>query len=132
MQHLIFLIFPFILLGPSFAHNFKMLPKFFVLVSDPHIALVSAACIASCQVVYSISAQYWGELWPNSPTYARFPNLLYTAELLCIKQNINKVLPPYANSHCHKVAYAGNPTSSFSISAILHSCILGYSCFFIC
>ena len=33
-----------------------------------------------------LSAQYWGELRPNSPTYARFPNLLYTAELLCIKQ----------------------------------------------
>ena len=30
-----------------------------------------------------LSAQYWGQLWPNSPTYARFPNLLYTAEL-CI------------------------------------------------
>ena len=28
-----------------------------------------------------LSAQYWGELQPNSPTYARFPNLLYTAEL---------------------------------------------------
>ena len=41
----------------------------------------------------------------------------------------NKVLPPYANSPCHKVAHAGNSTSSFSISAILHSCILGYSCF---
>ena len=33
-----------------------------------------------------LSAQYWGELRPDSPTYARFPNLLYTAELLCIKQ----------------------------------------------
>ena len=30
---------------------------------------------------------------------------------------------------CHKVAHAGNSTSSFSISAILHSCIFGYSCF---
>ena len=30
-----------------------------------------------------LSAQCWGELWPDSPTYARFPNLLYTAEL-CI------------------------------------------------
>ena len=76
-----------------------------------------------------LSAQYWGELWPNSPTYARFPNLLYTAELLCIIQNKNKVLPPYVNSPCHKVAHAGNSTSSFSISAILHSCMLGYSCF---
>ena len=76
-----------------------------------------------------LSAWYWGELQPNSPTYARFPNLLYTAELLCIKQNKNK--PPYVNSPCHKVADAGNSTSSFSISAILHSCILGYSCFFI-
>ena len=34
----------------------------------------------------TLSAQYWGELWPNSPTYARFPNLLYTAEPLSIKQ----------------------------------------------
>ena len=65
-------------------------------------------------------------------SYARFPNLHYTAELLCIKQNKNKVLPPYVNSPCHKVADAGNSTSSFSISAILHSCMLGYSCFFIC
>ena len=30
---------------------------------------------------------------------------------------------------CYKVACAGNSTSSFSISAILHSCIFGYSCF---
>ena len=80
----------------------------------------------------SLSALYWGELRPDSPTYARFPNLLYTAELLCIKQNKNKVLPPYVNSPCHKVADDGNSTSSFSISAILHSCMLGYSCFFIC
>ena len=25
--------------------------------------------------------QYWGELWPDSQTYARLPNLVYTAEL---------------------------------------------------
>ena len=61
--------------------------------------------------VGTLSAQYWGELQPNSPTYARFPNLLYTAELLCIKQNKNKVLPPDVNSPCHKVADAGNSTS---------------------
>ena len=30
-----------------------------------------------------LSARYWRELQPDSPTYARFPNLLYTAEL-CI------------------------------------------------
>ena len=76
-----------------------------------------------------LSARYWGGLRPDSPTYARFPNLLYTAELLCIKQNKNKVLPPYANSPCYKVAHARNSTSSFSISAIYHSCMLGYSCF---
>ena len=39
------------------------------------------------------------------------------------------MLPPYVNSPCYKVAHAGNSTSSFSISAILHSCILCYSCF---
>ena len=39
------------------------------------------------------------------------------------------MLPPYVNSPCHKVADAGNSASSFSISAILHSCMLGYSCF---
>ena len=33
------------------------------------------------QRILKLFAQYWGELWPNSPTYARFPNLLYTAEL---------------------------------------------------
>ena len=31
--------------------------------------------------VGSLSAWYWGELQPDSPTYARFPNLLYTADL---------------------------------------------------
>ena len=49
-----------------------------------------------------------------------FPNLLYAAELLCIKQNKNKVLPHYVNSPCHKVADAGNSTSFFSISPSLH------------
>ena len=29
----------------------------------------------------SLFPEYWGELWPNSPTYATLPNLLYTAEL---------------------------------------------------
>ena len=84
---------------------------------------------STSSVTSSLSAWYWGELWPDSPTYARFPNLLYTAELLCIKQNKNKVLPPYVNSPCHKVEDTGNSTSSFSISAILHSWMLGYSCF---
>ena len=32
------------------------------------------------QVISGLSAQYWGELWPDSPTYARLSNLLYTAE----------------------------------------------------
>ena len=73
----------------------------------------------ACSFLYSLlSAWYWRELWPNSPTYARFPNLLYTAELLCIKQNKNKVWPPYVNSPCHKVAYAGNSISSFNFSHI--------------
>ena len=30
---------------------------------------------------YSLSAWYWGELWPDNPTYARLSNFLYTAEL---------------------------------------------------
>ena len=30
----------------------------------------------------TLSARYWGELRPDSPTYARFPNLLYTADLI--------------------------------------------------
>ena len=82
-----------------------------------------------CHKNFKLSARYWGELRPDSPTYARFPNLLYTAELLSIKQNKNKVLPPYVHFPCHKVADAGNSTSSFSISAILHSCMFGCSCF---
>ena len=68
-----------------------------------------------CITSYDVTAWDWGKLWPDSPTYARFPNLLYTAELLCIKQNKNKVLPPYVNSPCKKVADTGNSTSSFSI-----------------
>ena len=40
-----------------------------------------APFIRNFMEVTSLSAQYWGELWPNTPTYARFPNLLYTAEL---------------------------------------------------
>ena len=39
--------------------------------------------IADTFSIYPLSAWYGGELRPNSPTYARFPNLLYTAEL-CI------------------------------------------------
>ena len=71
-----------------------------------------------------------GRAMAQQPNICKIPNLLYTADLLCMKQNKNKVLPPYVNSPCHKVADAGNSTSSFSISAILHSCMLGYSCFF--
>ena len=92
---------------------------------DVHMLILVHFCSALC---LTLSARYWGELQPN--ICKRFPNLLYTAELLCIKQNKNKVLPPYVNSPCHKVAHARNYTSSFSISAILHSCMLGYSCFF--
>ena len=96
------------------------------------LAVTSYSCPTfSVSVNGKLSAQYWGELRPNSPTYTRFPNLLYTAELLCIKQNKNKVLPHYVNSPCHKVADAGNSTSSFSISAILHSCMLATAVFYL-
>ena len=40
---------------------------------------------------------------PNSPTYARLPNFLYTAEL-CTLIKRNKVLPPYIKLLCCKVA----------------------------
>ena len=63
-------------------------------------------------VVESLSYYKTNVLFQRIPTYFK-----------------NKVLPPYVNSPCHKVTDAGNSTSSFSISAILHSCILGYSCF---
>ena len=36
--------------------------------------------MVGCQVD-ELSAQYWEELQPDSPTYTKFPNLLYTAEL---------------------------------------------------
>ena len=52
------------------------------------ITVTLLACMAnkfmsSKRPTIKLSARYWRELWPNSPTYARFPNLLYTAEL-CI------------------------------------------------
>ena len=81
--------------------------------------------------------QWWAICSVLGRAMARQPNIckisqssLYSWTMYINKRN--KVLPPYANSPCHKVAHAGNSTSSFSISAILHSCILGYSWFFIC
>ena len=48
-----------------------------------HIHRHSRTCGIGNTHKYRLSAWYWGELRPDSPTYARFPNLLYTAEL-CI------------------------------------------------
>ena len=53
--------------------------------------------------ISALSDRYWGELWPDSPTYARLSNLLYAAEP-CTEIKENKVLRPYVNSPCHKVA----------------------------
>ena len=57
---------------------------------------------------------------------------IFFIQLNYVYNKRNKVLPPYVNSLCHKVADAGNSTSSFSISAILHSCMFDYSWLFIC
>ena len=51
-----------------------------------HVKFNMIAILRMLTNILLLSARYWEELRPDSPTYARFPNLLYTAELLCIKK----------------------------------------------
>ena len=53
--------------------------------------------------VYVLFARYWGELWPDSPTYPRIvQSSLYRYIVYKMK---NKVLPPYVNFPSHKAAH---------------------------
>ena len=73
------------------SYNYVIGLSWLVSIGVHQVQVVAFSLLFCIQVMnmahnHPLSAQYWGELWPDSPTYARFPNLLYTAELLCIKQ----------------------------------------------
>ena len=66
-------------------------------------------------------ARYWGELQPDSPTYARLPNLLYTAELCKIIKEIR-----CCQLMLNSLATRWHPGVHFLFinSTIWHNCIL--------
>ena len=61
----------FYLMSLNFLYNFCQLRS----------GMREGSCIYLDGHPKDLFAQYWGELWPDSPTYTRFPNCLYTAEL---------------------------------------------------
>ena len=73
--------------------------------------------------IEELSARYWGELQPN---IRKIPQSSLYSWTMYINKKIRCC--HLMQFPCHKVAHAGNSTFSFSISAILHSCIFGYSC----
>ena len=73
---------------------------------------------------HELSAQYRGELQPNICKICQ--SSLYSWNMYINKKIRCCHLMQFP---CHKVAHGWNSTPSFSISAILHNCIFGYSWF---
>ena len=72
-----------------------------------------------------------GRATARQPNIRKIPeSSLYSWTMYITEKN--KVLPPYANSPCHKVAHAGNSTSSFSIQPYCIAACWATADFFIC